>query len=93
MRSELSANQIIKLTRDNETKRESQFKIEKCLGGGASCFAYKTLNMENNLYVVVKECFPIKAAKREENDTIAWNSTNDEINAKENFCRSYRFCR
>lgn len=89
MRNALLENQTLKLASQTNDRHIRTFTIQKLLGNGASCIAYKAIDTDR-IPVVIKECFPQSAAAREKSGALIWNTSNEEICAKERFTTSLK---
>jgi hypothetical protein len=90
MRNALKMNQTLKLISDIDISRTRTFIISEELGSGASCIAYRAIDADNKIPVVIKECFPHSKANRETEGKVTWNSVAEEGRAKERFKSSYK---
>jgi len=85
MENALSEKTIIELALVSDRSELSAFIIEKVLGIGASCIAYKAIDVKRKSPVVLKECFPFCGASREVNNNVIWDISSDKKTKKIDF--------
>ena len=73
--------------------RTRTFVIRDVLGEGASCVAYRAVDADSKLLVVIKECLPLNARGRDENCAVIWPSQDVEAQAKTRFRAAFEIQR
>ena len=89
MRIALLEASTLKLTRKSNKNTSREFVIHKVIGNGAGCIAYRAIDADSRIPVIIKECFPRNSGIREKNGSIIWNSKDDENAAFERFTNAF----
>ena len=90
MRKSLLNYQVITLTSEIDASYHRTFEIIETLGSGFSCFAYRAIDTERKLPVILKECFPHNTVHRDVTGNLVWNKTDEESSAKERFRKAFK---